>query len=69
VIFGFGLPTRGPLAEPAAIKKLLGKAEELGLGYVSVSDHIVIPKNINPLYPYSDSGRSRRMGPAWSSLP
>jgi probable F420-dependent oxidoreductase len=56
MIFGFGLPTRGPLAEPAAIKKLLARAEELGLGYVSVSDHIVIPKNINPLYPYSDSG-------------
>ena len=56
MIFGFGLPTRGPLAEPAAIKKLLTRAEEIGLGYVSVSDHIVIPKNINPLYPYSDSG-------------
>lgn len=56
MIFGFGLPTRGPLAEPAAIKTLLTKAEELGLGYVSVSDHIVIPKAIEPLYPYSDSG-------------
>jgi probable F420-dependent oxidoreductase len=56
MIFGFGLPTRGPLAEPVAIKTLLAKAETLGLGYVSVSDHIVIPKTISPLYPYSDTG-------------
>ena len=56
MIFGFGLPTRGPLANPSSIKELLTKAEEIGLGYVSVSDHIVIPRSIEPLYPYSDSG-------------
>ena len=56
MIFGFGLPTRGPLAEPAAIKTLLAKAEDLGLGYVSVPDHIVIPREIAPVYPYSDTG-------------
>jgi len=54
--FGFGLPTRGPLAEPAAIKTVMNKAETLGFDYVSVSDHIVIPKSIEPLYPYSDTG-------------
>ena len=56
VHFGFGLPTRGPLAEPAAIKTVLARAEEIGLDYVSVSDHIVIPEAIEPLYPYSDTG-------------
>ena len=45
MIFGFGLPTRGPLAQPDAIKTVLEKAEKLGLGYVSVADHIVIPKD------------------------
>ena len=54
--FGFGLPTRGPLAQPSAIKTVLAKAEALGFDYVSVADHIVIPKSIEPLYPYSDSG-------------
>ena len=42
MIFGFGLPTRGPLAQPDAIKTVLEKAEKLGLGYVSVADHVVI---------------------------
>ena len=32
MIFGFGLPTRGPLAQPDAIKTVLEKAEKLGLG-------------------------------------
>ena len=56
MIFGFGMPTRGPVAKPAAIKKVLAKAETLGLGYVSVADHIVIPAEIEPVYPYSDTG-------------
>jgi probable F420-dependent oxidoreductase len=56
MIFGFGMPTRGPLAKPSAIKTVLEKAEKLGLGYVSVADHIVIPKNIKAVYPYSDTG-------------
>ena len=51
MIFGFGLPTRGPLAQPDAIKTVLEKAEKLGLGYVSVADHIVIPKEIKAVYP------------------
>ena len=54
--FGFGLPTRGPLARPEAARTVLAKAEELGLACVSVSDHIVIPAEIVPKYPYSDSG-------------
>ena len=54
--FGFGLPTRGPVARPDAIAAILTRAEALGLDYVSVSDHIVIPENIKPLYPYSDAG-------------
>ncbi len=56
MLFGFGLPTRGPLSEPAAIRTVLKRAEALGLDYVSVSDHIVIPRVIEPLYPYSDTG-------------
>ena len=34
-------------------------AEELGLGYVSV-DHIVIPSEIDPVYPYSDTENLRQ---------
>ena len=56
MIFGFGMPTRGPVAQPTAIKKVLATAEGLNLGYVSVADHIVIPAEIEPVYPYSDTG-------------
>ncbi|MDC1171857.1 hypothetical protein OAU04_02690, partial [Alphaproteobacteria bacterium] len=56
MIYGFGLPTRGPLAQPDAAKVVLEKAEELKFGYVSVADHIVIPKQIKAVYPYSDTG-------------
>ena len=56
MIFGFGMPTRGPVAQPDAIKKVLSFAEDVGLGYVSVADHIVIPSKIDPVYPYSDTG-------------
>jgi probable F420-dependent oxidoreductase len=54
--FGLGVPTRGPLARPAALAKLAAKAEALGFGYLSFADHIVIPRTISPNYPYSPSG-------------
>ena len=44
MIFGFGMPTRGPVAQPEAIKQVLSLAEGLGLGYVSVADHIDSPQ-------------------------
>ena len=54
--YGFGVPTRGPLANPESIVALARKGEELGFGFISVSDHIVIPRDINSRYPYSESG-------------
>lgn len=54
--FGFGLPTRGPLATPENLAALAGKADELGFGFISVSDHIVIPNSIASTYPYNESG-------------
>ena len=54
--FGFGLPTRGPLATPESLAALAGKADELGFGFISVSDHVVIPNSIASTYPYSESG-------------
>jgi probable F420-dependent oxidoreductase len=55
--YGFSLPTRGPLAEPAAIAALLKRGEELGFGCFAVSDHIVIPRQAERVYPYSTEGR------------
>ena len=50
--FGFGLPTRGPMATPDNLAVLARKADELGFGFISVSDHVVIPNRIASTYPY-----------------
>ena len=55
--FGVSAPFRGPLAKPDIIRRIAQKAEERGFGYLTVSDHIVIPKTVAPNYPYSDTGR------------
>ena len=54
--FGFGVPTRGPLSAPEIMAALAAKGEELGFGFVNVSDHVVIPRNIDSIYPYNESG-------------
>ena len=55
--FGFGLPTRGAMANHSDLKTLVERGEALGFGYFTVSDHIVIPRSIDAVYPYSEDGR------------
>ncbi|MDA1099836.1 MAG: LLM class F420-dependent oxidoreductase [Proteobacteria bacterium] len=54
--FGVSAPIRGPLASAASIRTLAEKAEAWGYGYLTVSDHIVVPTEINSTYPYSETG-------------
>ena len=54
--FGFGAPSRGPLASPENLVALAQKGEELGFEILSVSDHIVVPNSIASVYPYNESG-------------
>ena len=54
--YGFGLPTRGPLATAENIVALAERADALGFDYVYASDHIVIPRDIESRYPYSATG-------------
>lgn len=54
--FGFTVPTRGPLATPDTIKRILQEGEALGFDFASVNDHIVVPRTIGSTYPYSASG-------------
>ena len=54
--YGFGIPTRGPLATPDSLATLARRGEEMGFGIISVSDHIVIPRSIGSRYPYSETG-------------
>ena len=54
--FGFYVPTRGPLSAPENMKALATKGEELGYGYMAITDHVVVPRSVESTYPYSDGG-------------
>ena len=54
--FGFYVPTRGPLSAPENMKALVAKGEELGFGYMAITDHVVVPRSVESTYPYSDGG-------------
>lgn len=53
---GFDTPTRGPLAAPENIARVAVEGEAMGYDYLTLSDHVVIPRDIHARYPYSDSG-------------
>jgi probable F420-dependent oxidoreductase len=54
--FGFTVPGYGPLTTPDDLSTLARRGEEMGFDIICVSDHIVIPKSIEAVYPYSESG-------------
>jgi len=47
------------LSTPATMREIAQKAEALGYDYLTVSDHIVVPRKIDPNYPYSENGEFR----------
>ncbi|MEO8716351.1 MAG: LLM class F420-dependent oxidoreductase [Acetobacteraceae bacterium] len=53
---GCSAPTSGTLTAPDTIARIATEAEMLGYDYVTVSDHLLIPTDINSRYPYSESG-------------
>lgn len=54
--FGLSVPHRGPLANPEAIRAIAESAEALGYDVLTISDHIVVPRQIDSKYPYSPDG-------------
>ena len=54
--YGFSIPHRGPMANRADIMTIAKHGEAQGYTYCSVPDHILVPRNIDSLYPYSDTG-------------
>lgn len=48
----------GPMAGVAAVRTLAQRAEALGFQTVWFADHIVIPRNVKPFYPYETDGAS-----------
>jgi probable F420-dependent oxidoreductase len=54
--FGFNAPTAGPLSATAPLTKLVVEGEAMGFDYATLSDHVVIPTDIQAKYPYSSTG-------------
>ncbi len=53
---GFNAPTSGPLIEPDLLSRIVVEGEALGFDYVTISDHIMVPRNLDSKYPYTDTG-------------
>lgn len=56
VTFGCSLPSRGPMSSPDALRSLAQRAEDLSFDSVWVSDHIILPRQVDSFYPYSPDG-------------
>ena len=56
MLIGTDIPTRGPWATPDVMARIAKEAEALGFGYLTLSDHVLIPRDIKAPYPYSDTG-------------
>ena len=54
--FGFSPPVSGPLAIPEDLARIAVEGEAIGYDYATISDHVVIPRDIEAKYPYSDTG-------------
>ena len=54
--YGFTLPGRGPLASPERLGIIARKGEELGFDALLSGDHILVPRNISSVYPYTEGG-------------
>ncbi|HEX3952153.1 MAG TPA: LLM class F420-dependent oxidoreductase [Stellaceae bacterium] len=54
--FGFGAPVGGPLSGARDLARIVSEGEAMGYDYCTVSDHVVIPRELEAKYPYSDTG-------------
>ena len=43
---GFNAPTTGGLIGPDSLRRIITEGEALGFDYVTVSDHIMVPRNL-----------------------
>jgi len=54
--YGFSPPVSGPLSSPDNLARIAAEGEAIGYDYATISDHVVIPRDIEAKYPYSDTG-------------
>jgi hypothetical protein len=48
---GLNLPISGPLSSPEILTRIAEQGETLGYGYLTLTDHIVLPNLRVPGYP------------------
>src|SRR4051812_49904748 len=53
---GFNAPTTGALIGPDSLRRIITEGETLGFDYTTVSDHIMVPRNLESKYPYTNDG-------------
>ncbi len=56
VTFGCSLPSRGPMSSPESLRSLAQRSEDLGFDSIWVSDHIILPRQVESFYPYAADG-------------
>jgi len=54
--FGVATSSRGALGNRGGYLAVGEAAERLGFGFISVNDHVIVPRAIASRYPYSESG-------------
>src|SRR5438270_2077159 len=54
--YGFGAPVSGPLSNPRDLARIVSEGEAMGSDYYTLSDQVVIPRELEAKYPYSDTG-------------
>ena len=58
---GFNAPTSGPLIEPDSLSRIITEGEALGFDYATVSDHIMVPRNLESKPNHVHTGRCLNM--------
>jgi probable F420-dependent oxidoreductase len=58
--FGFSAPLAGAMSAPDTLARLAVEGEAMGYHYMTFSDHVVIPNDIQAKYPYSETGEFPR---------
>jgi probable F420-dependent oxidoreductase len=53
---GFNAPTSGALIAPDSLTRIVTEGEALGFDYVTISDHIMVPRHLDSKYPYTNTG-------------
>ena len=55
--FGFGFHTQSPISDPASMRTVAVRGEELGFNYMAFPEHIVAPREYTSVHPSSETGR------------